>query len=87
MENLPAIAKMELSGLPRKAAAVAGLLREIANEKRLLILCELAGLGEVTVADLAQRVGLGQSAVSQHLARMRAKGLPDSLVGRLAVGM
>lgn len=51
------------------------MLREIANEKRLLILCELAGLGEVTVAELAQRVGLGQSAVSQHLARMRARGI------------
>lgn len=53
------------------ARAVADILRELANEKRLLILCRLVETGEMRALDLAHSVGLGQSALSQHLARLR----------------
>jgi ArsR family transcriptional regulator len=59
----------------RRSAEVADLLRALANERRLMILCELVDRGEANVTTLAERVGLSQSALSQHLAKMRAEGL------------
>lgn len=47
------------------------LLAAISNGKRLKILCELAE-GEASVNTLAQKVELSQSALSQHLAKLRA---------------
>jgi ArsR family transcriptional regulator, virulence genes transcriptional regulator len=58
-----------------QAEKAAGLLKELANEKRLLILCTLVDAREMSVAELADAVGLGQSALSQHLARMRECGM------------
>jgi DNA-binding transcriptional ArsR family regulator len=64
-----------IAELERKAAEAAGLLKLLANENRLLILCRLALRGEMPVNDIAEAVGLGQSALSQHLAKMREEGL------------
>jgi len=50
------------------------LLRAMSNERRLLILCHLAS-GEQSVNRLCSLVGLGQSALSQHLAKLRRDGL------------
>lgn len=61
----------ELAANARRATA---LLKALANEKRLLVLCLLLA-GERTVGDLEAQVGLSQSALSQHLARLRADGL------------
>ena len=61
--------------LERKAAAAAGLLKLLANENRLLVLCRLAVAGEMSVGDLVDAADLSQSALSQHLARMREDGL------------
>lgn len=61
--------------LEAKAAEVAGILRALANERRLMILCKLVEWGEASVNSLAEAVGLSQSALSQHLAKMRAEGL------------
>lgn len=58
-----------------QAVEVAGILRALANERRLMILCKLAEWGEGNVNVLAEAVGLSQSALSQHLARMREEGL------------
>ena len=58
-----------------RATEVAGILRALANERRLMILCRLVECGEANVNTLAETVGLSQSALSQHLARMRAEGL------------
>jgi DNA-binding transcriptional ArsR family regulator len=58
-----------------KAAEAARLLRLLANERRLLILCRLVAEREMSVGALSAAVGLGQSALSQHLAKMRAEGL------------
>jgi len=64
-----------LRSLERQAAQVAGLLGALANERRLMILCRLVEWGEANVGSLAEAVGLSQSALSQHLAKMRQEGL------------
>jgi ArsR family transcriptional regulator, virulence genes transcriptional regulator len=70
---------LQLSTLPSEMAARAGeaaaLLKALSNEHRLLILCHLIGAGELTVGELVRQVGLSQSALSQHLARLRDEGL------------
>lgn len=60
--------------LEKKATEAAGLLEAMANPRRLMILCELAQ-GERSVSELVPIVGLQQAALSQHLARLRTKGL------------
>ena len=47
-----------------------GTLKAMANPKRLAILCRL-GEGEASVNELSTEVGLSQSALSQHLAKLR----------------
>ncbi|MGQ2991197.1 MAG: ArsR/SmtB family transcription factor [Brevundimonas sp.] len=56
------------------AGEAAGLMRALSNEKRLMILCQL-GDGELSVSQLLPLVGLSQSALSQHLARLRDEAL------------
>ena len=65
----------ELAGLEANADEAAQLLKLLANQHRLLILCHLVTGGEMTVNRLAEAVGLSQSALSQHLARLRDDGL------------
>jgi DNA-binding transcriptional ArsR family regulator len=57
------------------AAEAAALLRLVGNEHRLLVLCLLLEHGEMTVGALLDNVALSQSALSQHLAKMREEGL------------
>src|ERR1700688_2809240 len=64
-----------LKKLAKQAGDAAQLLKLLGNEKRLLILCFLAVRGEMTVGELVGVVKLSQSALSQHLARLRADGL------------
>jgi DNA-binding transcriptional ArsR family regulator len=71
----PAPADKGIAELERKAGEAASLLKLLANENRLLILCRLAISGELSVAALNDAVGLSQSALSQHLAKMRYDGL------------
>jgi ArsR family transcriptional regulator, virulence genes transcriptional regulator len=66
---------MDLARFEAQAAVVANTLRALANERRLMILCRLVEWGEATVTSLADAVGLSQSALSQHLARMRDEGI------------
>jgi len=61
--------------LKESAVQAAALLRALGNESRLLVLCLLSGNGEMSVGALQEQVGLSQSALSQHLARMRDEGL------------
>lgn len=67
LEKMP---DLSLTDLEKRADYVAHRLSLVANPKRLLILCELVK-GEMSVSALQARVGLGQSALSQHLARLR----------------
>jgi DNA-binding transcriptional ArsR family regulator len=64
----------DVEDLVASAQAAARLLKLMASEQRLLILCRLID-GETSVGDLSAHVGLTQSATSQHLAKMRAEGL------------
>ena len=57
------------------AAEAAEFLKLLANERRLLVLCNLVDSGETSVSALAETVGLSQSALSQHLAKLREEGL------------
>ena len=57
--------------LQEKAGQVASLLSELSNANRLLALCHIADAGEIAVGRLAAAVGISQSALSQHLARLR----------------
>ncbi|MBT9447610.1 MAG: winged helix-turn-helix transcriptional regulator [Hyphomonadaceae bacterium] len=50
------------------------LLKLLSNEQRLKVLCRLSD-GELSVTQLGEFVDLSQSALSQHLAKMRADGL------------
>jgi len=52
------------------AASAAALLKALANEQRLMILCNLVE-GPLYVGELNERVDLSQSALSQHLAVLR----------------
>ena len=65
---------MDLSGLEAEAGRASGLLKALGNAHRLVILCELMA-GERSVGELVRRVGLSQSALSQHLARLRREEL------------
>jgi len=60
--------------LRQRAAAAEQLLRRLANRQRLLMLCLLAD-GELSVGEINARVALSQSALSQHLAQLRAAGV------------
>ena len=66
-----------LKQLAKQAGEAAQLLKMLANEKRLLILCFLVVRGEMTVGELVGIVKLSQSALSQHLAKLRADGLVE----------
>jgi len=76
MEQMPDT--HEIADLQRKVSEVSSTLRLLANEKRLLALCQLARVGEMSVGALAESVGLSQSALSQHLSLLRADGLVDT---------
>lgn len=78
----PVMPRPSRHGAPKQpmqahAADAAALLRLLANEQRLLILCHLVP-GELAVAELGQRIALSQSALSQHLALLREAGLVTS---------
>lgn len=64
-----------IESLEEKAAEVSATLRLLANQKRLLLLCRLALEGEMSVTALGRVVNLSQSALSQHLAKLRADGV------------
>ncbi len=53
------------------AAQAAAVLRLLSNKHRLLALCLLLEYGEMSVTELLEQLDLGQSALSQHLAKLR----------------
>jgi ArsR family transcriptional regulator len=73
MKNTPN--RIDPKAIEARAGDVADVLGALANDRRLLILCKLVEDGEATVGALADAVGLSQSALSQHLARMREEGI------------
>ena len=68
------LTRFDVSQFEASAARAAKLLRALANERRLMILCQLAD-GERSVGQIQPLVGLSQSALSQHLAVLREEGV------------
>lgn len=65
---------MNVESLYQSARRATSLLKAMGNTRRLLILCQLLR-GEKNVGELEDLIGLSQSALSQHLARLRKDGL------------
>ncbi len=65
---------MDPTQMQENAEKACTLLKSMANETRLMILCQLAG-GESSVGDLLEVIPLSQSALSQHLAILRRERL------------
>lgn len=65
---------MNMKDMQNSAQDAAHLLGALANEKRLLLLCQLVE-GEKSVGALVERLGLSQTNASQQLAILRKDGL------------
>ena len=65
---------MEIEKLRHNAWRASALLKAMSNQHRLMILCQLVP-GEKCVGELERIIGLSQSALSQHLARLRKDNL------------
>lgn len=61
---------MDLESLQENARRATALLRAMGNPHRLMILCQILD-SEKNVSELERLIGLSQSALSQHLARLR----------------
>jgi DNA-binding transcriptional ArsR family regulator len=71
------VAQMNLGELQSRALRASGLLKAMSNPVRLLVLCQLAE-SEKSVGELERVVDVSQSALSQHLALLRSRGLVRS---------
>jgi DNA-binding transcriptional ArsR family regulator len=65
---------MGKSVLAQRSAVASRILKAMSNPRRLQALYEMHG-GECSVGDLVERIGISQSAMSQHLARLRSTGI------------
>ena len=65
---------IDFEAMQENAGEAVRMLKCLANESRLMIMCVLAE-GEISVGALNRRIVLSQSALSQHLALLRNKGL------------
>ncbi len=73
MQSMFDLTQLNLAQFEESAGRAAALLKLLGNEKRLMVLCQLSE-GELSVSELQMRVGLSQSALSQHLALLRESG-------------
>ena len=73
-DDAPHYAHMRYDEIQSSLQRASVLLKAMSNERRLQILCYLSE-GEHSVNELCRLVGLSQSALSQHLAKMRRDGL------------
>lgn len=69
--------QMNPDDMQENAAKASSLLKSMANETRLMILCQLAA-GEKSVGELLESIPLSQSALSQHLAILRRERLVET---------
>ena len=68
---------MDVNEVEQNIEVAVNLLKALSNERRLKIICALYK-GEKSVGELEEIVELSQSALSQHLARLRRDGLVDT---------
>lgn len=77
MSRAEAVAEINLGELQSRALRAAGLLKAMSNPVRLMVLCQLAE-GEKSVGEIERGLDVSQSALSQHLAVLRSRGLVAS---------
>ncbi|MFT4768428.1 MAG: DNA-binding transcriptional ArsR family regulator [Glaciecola sp.] len=68
---------MDLEKMQSSASDVSDLLKLLGHPDRLMVLCQLK-FGEQSVGELCRNLGVKQSPLSQHLARMRHEGVVAS---------
>ena len=68
---------MDLGKMQDSAQQASNMMKLLGHQHRLMILCELKEC-EKSVGQLSEIVGISQSLVSQHLARMRHEDVVDS---------
>ena len=66
--------EMDLAALQRAAASASGLLKVLANQDRLLLLCQMTQ-GDYCVSDLEQLTGVRQPTLSQQLTVLREENM------------
>ena len=64
----------DVQAMRKHAGEAAAMMAALSHEARLRVLCDLVG-GERMAGELVRRSGLSQSALSQHLAKLREEGL------------
>jgi DNA-binding transcriptional ArsR family regulator len=69
--------KIDPERLKAAAGLAVGRLKLLANEDRLLLLCQLSR-GEMCVSDLEEQLGIRQPTLSQQLAVLRSEGVVDT---------
>lgn len=67
-------ASMDMDKMRSSAQKASDMMKLLGHPHRLMILCEL-NLGERSVSELSEKINIGQSPLSQHLARMRHEGV------------
>jgi DNA-binding transcriptional ArsR family regulator len=75
--DMSEVSEMNLGELQSRALRATRLLKAMSNPVRLLVLCQLAE-GEKSVSELERVADISQSALSQHLALLRSRGLVTS---------
>lgn len=68
------LSKIDMRTMRKRAGEAAAMMRALSHEARLMVLCELVE-GERMAGELVASSGLSQSALSQHLAKLREEGL------------
>jgi len=74
MKQKPRRSSLDLETMRRNADDAARLLKMLAHGQRLRVLCLLVG-NEMSVGQINEHIDLSQSALSQHLAKLRDEGL------------
>jgi len=77
LDKASAGSKTALAEMPQSAGIgeATAVLRLLSHPERLRVLCHLGVEGELAVGQLLERIQLSPSALSQHLAKLRAEGL------------
>jgi len=71
------MSELPLEQFAAKAGEAARLLKALSHEARLMVLCQLVD-GEHSAGALQEMSGLSQSALSQHLAKLRDEALVET---------
>ena len=63
--------------MQESAQRASDMMKLLGHPHRLMILCQLK-MGEQSVGELSRMIGIAQSPLSQHLARMRYENVVES---------